>query len=186
VLLIFIPTTTCSSCLFADFAIPHSSLTFHSFLDIQLYNGLLSAVSIPVFGYFINTKLKPIELTPTTIKTTEITAGINDKKKGEPPPKLQTLNHDEAQARKVLQKLHEAMETEQLYLSHKCNLQLVSEHTGIPIHRISGTINHFSQCTFTDFVNKYRVEHVCRILLRFIDTFSGWFYCTPETNRHVD
>jgi len=73
-------------------------------------------------------------------------------------------NTEEEQVLKVLQKLHEVMTTEQLYLANKCNLKLISEHTGIPEYRISNTINHFTEYTFTDFVNKYRVDHVCRIL----------------------
>jgi len=56
------------------------------------------------------------------------------------------------------------METRQLYLSPKCTKQYLSEHTGIAAHRISGIINTYTDGTFTDFVNKYRVEHACRII----------------------
>lgn len=142
VLLLFLPSTACISCLFANFTIPEFDLTLDTFLDLQLYNGMLCVVSIPTFGYFIRTQ----------IKTTPI------------PSEAKLNATDEEQARKILQKLHEVMETEQLYLSNKCNQKLVSEHTGIPVYRISGTINTFYKCSFTDFVNKYRVEHVCRIL----------------------
>lgn len=117
---------------------------------------MLGVVSIPGFGYFISTKLQPTETIPTA-KRSENAAGL-------PITKLTGNPDDDEQARKVIQHLHEVMITEQLYLSNKCTLLLVSEHTGIPVHRISGTINHFTEYTFTDFVNKYRVEHVCRIL----------------------
>ena len=168
VLLLFFPTTACITCLFANFSVPEFHLTLHTFMDIQLYNGLLSAVSVPAFGYFIHNKLRPIQYTSAKVKVPDKagaqTTEINDDSKREQATQLQSVNPDEVQARKVLQKLHEVMETEQLYLSKKCNLQLVSEHTGIPVHRISITLNTFSEYSFTDFVNKYRVEHVCRIL----------------------
>jgi AraC-like DNA-binding protein len=161
VLLLFFPSTVCISCLFANFTIPEFNLTLNTFRDIQLYNGLLSVVSIPTFGYFIQNQLKPTDSNSAAKRNAPDKPGENSitsaalEATGDP---------DEQQTRKILQKLQAVMETEQLYLSNKCNLQLVSEHTGIPVHRISITINTFSGCSFTDFVNKYRVEHVCRIL----------------------
>ncbi|MDD4993693.1 MAG: helix-turn-helix domain-containing protein [Paludibacter sp.] len=156
VLFIFFPSITCVSCLYASFSVPEFDLTFDTFFDIQLYNCMLGVVSIPGFGYFISTKLQPTETSPTA-KRSENAAGL-------PITKLTGNPDEDEQARKVIQHLHEVMITEQLYLSNKCTLLLVSEHTGIPVHRISGTINHYTEYTFTDFVNKYRVEHVCRIL----------------------
>lgn len=137
ILLLFLPVAACSSCLFVCFSVQEFDLTLPAFLHLQCYNGLLCAITLPAFGYFIHHKLSP------------------SKPKGTP---------DEKQARKTLQKLHDVMKTEQLYLSQKCNLLLVSDHTGIPVHRISHIINAYTEGSFTDFVNKYRVEHVCRIL----------------------
>jgi len=160
-LLYYIPTTAGITCMFVTFTVPDFKLSLPSFVQLQFYNGLLSIISIPTFGYFIDTKLRPTKFTSATKLNIPNNIQPNT---ATPPLSKGTENSDEEQARKVLQRLHEVMTTEQLYLSTKCNLQLVSEHTGIPVHRISNTINHFSECTFTDFVNKYRVEHVCRIL----------------------
>jgi AraC-like DNA-binding protein len=156
VLSLFFPAIACVSCFYVRFSVPEFDLTLDTSIDIQLYNCMLGVVSIPGFGYFISTKLQPTETNPTTKKSENAAGLLITKLTGNPD--------DDEQARKVLQHLHEAMTTEQLYLSNKCNLQLVLEHTGIPVHRISNTINHFTEYTFTDFVNKYRVEHVCRIL----------------------
>jgi len=160
-LLYYIPTTACITCMFVTFTVPEFKLSVHTFVELQFYNGLLSIISIPTFGYFIDTKLRSSKISSATKLNTPHNMRTNTTI---PPLSKTTENSEEAQARKLLLQLHEVMITEQLYLSNKCNLQLVSEHTGIPVHRISNTINHFSECTFTDFVNKYRVEHVCRIL----------------------
>jgi AraC-like DNA-binding protein len=161
VLLLFFPVSAVVSWLFAGFSVPGFNLTLDTFCTLQLYNCVLSMISIPTFGYFIQNKLKPAEVisaakqkVPDKIRENTVSSPISNG----------TGNSGEEQAGKVLQMLHEVMITEQLYLSNKCNLRLVSEHTGIPEYRISNTINQFSECTFTDFVNKYRVEHVCRIL----------------------
>ena len=168
VLLLFFPTAACISCLYAVFSVPDFQLTFHTFMDVQFYNFLLSVVSVPPFGYLVHHKLSPTR--PTSDGHTEPAKASVPKaertdggKEQQTDPFRSNLPDDE-QARKLLQKLHEIMEAEQLYLLKKCNLQLVSDRTGIPVHRISHTINHFSGGTFTDFVNKYRVERVCRIL----------------------
>lgn len=55
VLLIFFPATACISCLFANFSVEEFDLTLDTFMDIQLYNGVLGVVSFPAFGYFIHT-----------------------------------------------------------------------------------------------------------------------------------
>jgi len=79
-------------------------------------------------------------------------------------PSTSRLNINELQAQIILQKLNEVLETQQLYLSKKCSLQQVASCSGIPAHRVSRAINGYSECNFTDIINKYRVEHICRIL----------------------
>jgi len=148
-LLFYIPTTACCTYLFADFSVQGFELSLSSFFELQFYNGILGMISIPLFGYFVDNRLNPIN-----------TARRRARKEN----KDSAVNINEQQARDVLQKLHDAMETRQLYLSPKCTKHYLSEHTGIAAHRISGIINTYTDGTFTDFVNKYRVEHACRIL----------------------
>ncbi len=169
VLMFFFPAITGSSCLYAQLAVPEFELTMDTFLDILLYNGTLSFLSVPTFGFFIDKKLipsqpKPLIILPRAIepkKPIELPKSIESKEK----TKSNSQSHlTEEQALKILQKLKELMETQQLYLSHKCNLQYVADRSGIPRHRISDSINNFSDDNFHDFVNRYRVEHACRLL----------------------
>ena len=148
-LLLFIPLTACSTFLFAGFTAPGFKPDLPYFIHLQQYNILLSGLSIPSFGFFVHARLNPITLA---------------KRRKRKEKKASLLTQEGQQAHDVLQKLHDAMETRQLYLSPKCTKHYISEHTGIAPHRISGTINTYTDGTFTDFVNKYRVEHACRII----------------------
>jgi len=73
-------------------------------------------------------------------------------------------NISEEEAHNILLKLSEVLESEELYLSKKCDLQLLTHYSKIPRHHISFVINTYSEYNFTDFINKYRVDHVCRLL----------------------
>ena len=148
-LLLFIPLTACSTFLFAGFTAPGFKPNLSYFIHLQQYNILLSGLSIPSFGFFVYARLNPQTIA---------------KRRKRKEQKASLLMQEEQQAHEVFQKLHDEMETHQLYLSPKCTKQYLSEHTGIAAHRISGTINRYTDGTFTDFVNKYRVEHACRIL----------------------
>jgi AraC-like DNA-binding protein len=77
------------------------------------------------------------------------------------PPKI---NISEQQAHIILLKLNEILEREQLYLSKKCSLSQLTQCSDIAVHHISTAINSYSAYNFSDFVNKYRVDHVCRLL----------------------
>ena len=148
-LLLFIPLTACSTFLFAGFTAPGFKPNLSYFIHLQQYNILLSGLSIPSFGFFVYARLNPQTIA---------------KRRKRKEQKASLLMQEEQQAHEVFQKLHDEMETHQLYLSPKCTKQYLSEHTGIAAHRISGTINTYTDGTFTDFVNKYRVEHACRII----------------------
>jgi len=148
-LLVCFPATACSTFLFAVFSVPGFEPSLHSFIHLQPHNILLSVVSIPTFAYFVDSRLNPATIA---------------RRRKRKEKNASWLTREEQQARRTLQKLHTLMETEQLYLSPKCSLQLVSGHSGIAEHRISAAVNNFTEYTFTDFVNKYRVEHVCRVL----------------------
>ena len=188
VFLFFFPTITGLSCLYAYFTVPGLKLTPVILGDILLYNGTLSFMSVPTFGFYVDKKLipsrpiqlfvytqpvvpkepivttKPVEFTPT-IETIELTQAIEPNLPAEPKEKTKSKSQlTEEQALKILQQLNELMETEQLYLSVKCKLEYVAVHSGIPKHRISEAINNFSDDNFSDFVNRYRVKYACRLL----------------------
>ena len=79
-------------------------------------------------------------------------------------PFVRKLNISEEEAHNILLKLSEVLESEELYLSKKCDLQQLTHYSKIPRHHISFVINTYSEYNFTDFINKYRVDHVCRLL----------------------
>jgi AraC-like DNA-binding protein len=176
VLLFYFPFITCGNCLYADFTIPEFELTLHTFLDFLLYNGTLSFVTIPALGFYVDTKLQPKQPIGLT-EPDHVSELISHAQVVEPPQAIEptlstepkentksTLHLTEEQELKILQILHTVMETEQLFLSNKCSEQKVATHTNIPLHHISYAINTYSEYNFNDFVNKYRVEQVCRIL----------------------
>jgi len=148
-LMIFIPVTALITYLYACCEIPEYKPGLQSFVQLQYYNMLMSLVSIPTFGYFVDTRLNPY------------TKDLRRKRKeyNEAHPNL-----SEQKAQHLLQKLHHVMETEQLYLSDKCNLDSVAKKLDISVHHLSYAINTYSDYNFNDFVNKYRVEHACLIL----------------------
>ena len=146
-MLLFIPITACSTFLFVYFTVPEFELSLSSFLQLQLYNITLSALSIPTFGFFIDKRLNSNSLALRNWKRQRVGKMMN-----------------ELQAGEILLMLRQAMETQQLYLSPKCSLQLVSDKTGTPYYLISEAVNSYSGYSYTDFVNKYRVEHACRVL----------------------
>jgi AraC-like DNA-binding protein len=162
VLLCWIPTTAVSTCLFAGISIPEFELSLPAILELEFYNFVLSGVSFPTFGYFVDRKFKTISATESTKLPERETES-----KPEPKsiPKLKSnLNLTEMQSHNILQTLHNVMETEQFYLSKKCSEQQVATCTNIPLHHISYTINTFTGLTFSNYLNKYRVEHACRML----------------------
>ncbi len=188
VFLFFFPGITCLSCLYAYFTVPGLKLTPDILWDILLYNGTLSLMSVPTFGFYVDKKLmparpiqlfaythpvvpkepivttKPFEFTPT-IEPIELTQAIEATLPGKPKEKTKSRSQfTEEKALKILQQLNELMETEQLYLSVKCKLEYVAVHSGIPKHRISEVINNLSDKNFPDFINEYRCKHACGLL----------------------
>jgi len=99
VLLCFVPVTACSTLLFAGCSVHHLKLDLPSFIHLQPYNILFSSLSIARFGFFVNTRPNPVAI---------------DKRKEK---NASLLPQEEQRAQAVLQILHEAMETQQLYLS---------------------------------------------------------------------
>jgi len=164
VLLCWIPPTAVSTCLFAGISVPEFELSLTTILQLQFCNFILSLISIPTFGCFIDKKLIPVpSIEP--FELIELAPAIEPTLLAEPKENTKTKSHlTEEQALKILQQLNELMETRQLYLSTTCLEQKVASCTNIPVHHISYVINTFTPYSFNDFVNKYRVKHACRIL----------------------
>jgi AraC-like DNA-binding protein len=81
-----------------------------------------------------------------------------------PLPVESKSNISEQQAHIILLKLNDILERDQLYLSKKCSLSQLAQCSDIAAHHISTAINSYSTYNFSDFINKYRVDHVCRLL----------------------
>ncbi len=56
------------------------------------------------------------------------------------------------------------MQKEKPYLNEDCNLQFISEQTGISGHHLSNILNSKLKKSFSDFVNEYRIEESKEIL----------------------
>lgn len=147
-LLFYIPVAAFSTYVFSGFAVPDFELSLPSFIELQYYNGILSAISIPVFGYFVDTRLNPAKVAQRVARKENRESGIR---------------LTEPQAQQILHTLHEAMETQQLYLSRKCSVQYVAAGCAIPAHHISWVINTYCNKNFSDFVHEYRCRHACRL-----------------------
>ena len=183
VFLFFFPTITGLSCLYAYFTVPGLKLTPVILGDILLYNGTLSFMSVPTFGFYVDKKLipsrpiqlfvytqpvvpkepivttKPVEFTPT-IETIELTQAIEPNLPAEPKEKTKSKSQlTEEQALKILQQLNELMETQQLYLSKDCNIQYVSKRMGIQAYQLSKIINSYTGKNISGYVNEYRCRH---------------------------
>ena len=148
---IYIPATALITYVFASTQIPDFRPGLLSFIQLQYYNLLISMVSIPTFGYFVDTRLNPI--------TIDRRRSRREFRESHP-----NLSEQQTQTQKILQRLHHAMETEKLYLTTECTLEYVSKRLNIPLHQLSYVINSQTAYNFNDFRNKYRVEEACRIL----------------------
>jgi len=60
-------------------------------------------------------------------------------------------------------RLIETMEISPVYLSSTCTLKELAEASGIPLHHLSKLINSHQNMNFSEFINKYRVLHACKL-----------------------
>jgi AraC-like DNA-binding protein len=153
-LLVYIPATAVSTYLFAYSTVQGFELSLPSFVELQSLNSMLTAISAPTFGYFIDTRLA----TTPPIAPPKPPSDMPTNKKSSRP------NLTEQQAHTILQQLGEAIETRQLHLLNKCSLQQVSTSSGIPVHHISYVVNTHYRKSFTDYINEFRCKEACRML----------------------
>lgn len=67
------------------------------------------------------------------------------------------LSKSKAQA--LQDKLDELMNTQKIYLDPTLNLQQLSDRLGITPHQVSQLLNQFCGESFSDFINRYRVDY---------------------------
>ncbi|MDR3653105.1 MAG: helix-turn-helix domain-containing protein [Paludibacter sp.] len=58
------------------------------------------------------------------------------------------------------------MELRKPYLKEDCNIQTVSEQTGISVHHISNILNNHINKSFPDFINEYRINEAKKMLCK--------------------
>jgi AraC-like DNA-binding protein len=58
---------------------------------------------------------------------------------------------------KTIKTLQKTMETDLLYLDNALDLNMLSQHTDIPVKTLSAVLNQHLKLSFNDFVNHYRV-----------------------------
>lgn len=72
----------------------------------------------------------------------------------------------EEEARSVMEKMNEYMETEKPYLKSDLSIQDLSDALNFPVHTISEVSNGLMGQNFFDYVNNYRVEEFKRLASR--------------------
>lgn len=170
ILLFFFPTITCGTCLYVNFTVPDFELTVDSMLDVLLYNSTLSCLSIPTFGFFIDKKFKSIPPPVPSFHSKHTLETVPPFGSMLPvPPKDSTKSKShltEEQALNIIARLHVLMETDQLYLSKKCNEVQVSLISNFAVHHISEALNTYNHKNFSEFISEYRCKHACELLVR--------------------
>ena len=64
------------------------------------------------------------------------------------------------ESKKIINKIHDIMNTEKLYKNPELNIKNVAERLSIPRCYLSYIINNYSGINFCDFINNYRIKEV--------------------------
>ena len=67
-------------------------------------------------------------------------------------------------AKSILKKIKEYFEKEKAYRNSELRLGEVATQTGLSTHQISQVLNEFAGVTFSDFVNRYRLQEAKSLL----------------------
>ena len=76
------------------------------------------------------------------------------------------LPDEKSEYTSVFSELDKLLTTNQWFLTPRLTLNQVSELTGLQSRDISRAINLCADTSFNDYINRYRVEHVCQSLVR--------------------
>jgi Transcriptional regulator containing an amidase domain and an AraC-type DNA-binding HTH domain len=92
--------------------------------------------------------------------------GLSMQHSTEAPANIESrLKIKDQQLEIYLDKVQEIMETTPIYLSPTCTINDLAKSSNIPPHHLSKVINSHEKMNFNDFINKYRVEHACNLLV---------------------
>jgi|GEM_PF-1425634 len=68
-------------------------------------------------------------------------------------------------AHKIIEHIHQLFETEQLFLSPKLSLKMVSQKIGVTPRELSQAVNQELQQNFSEFVNAFRIQRAKTLLV---------------------
>lgn len=128
-----------------------------SFFDIgwaDSFSNLFFCIVIYVFGY-------------RAIQQPEIFSDLEPEAMPEdsdislvhPLAKYEKSGLTEERARKLLERLDDLMSTEKIFLNPSLNLQQLAVRLEIPPHQLSQLLNQFKGESFSDFINRHRVDY---------------------------
>ncbi|MBN1498818.1 MAG: AraC family transcriptional regulator [Spirochaetes bacterium] len=115
---------------------------------INLMGGLISFASISIFMFMF--------------KYPDIFTAIADSGVIRPRGRTYLENCDAAG---LVLKLHEYMQMEKPYCDESLTMPVLAEEIGITVHQLSELLNTYENKNFSVFINQYRVEEACRLLL---------------------
>ncbi|KML69148.1 helix-turn-helix domain-containing protein [Pectobacterium peruviense] len=124
-------------------------------LDIAFNNGSHAATIITVFHIVMLAILAMLIVTHSARSQTELI--VTHDQKPEAPP----ATDDEHQLAKTLD---DFIRTHALYTDPSMTLQRLSRRMGIPLRRLSETINRVHGRNFSQVINEYRIEEAKRLL----------------------
>ncbi|THF47408.1 AraC family transcriptional regulator [Flavobacterium supellecticarium] len=132
-----------------------------SLLPGMIIYGAMLFVSFLIFKYSINNLL--------------VKAGVDEESEESVPISAPRQYQKSALTVEILreyeQKLNTIMETEQVFLDTELSLESLSRKVKIPKHHLTQLFNTKINQTFYQYINMYRINHSCKLLLE-----------EPETN----
>lgn len=132
-----------------------------SLLPGMIIYGAMLFVSFLIFKYSINNLLAQVGVEEELEETVPISA----------PRQYQKSALTAEILREYEQKLNTIMETEQVFLDTELSLESLSRKVKIPKHHLTQLFNTKINQTFYQYINTYRINHSCKLLLE-----------EPETN----
>ena len=72
---------------------------------------------------------------------------------------------EKEQSQRIASKIDAVMGQKQLYLKSDISLSLLAEAVGSPANYVSQTLNQTMECNFFDYINRWRIEAACPMIL---------------------
>lgn len=148
-------------------------------LNVYSYTGIILVAYVFGIGYFgygqksifvdFDAEITPqfaiaSEIKPLT-KTIKVEALKKEKRENETKKsRYQKSGLKDSESHHLILKLNEFMETEKPFLDCELNLKMLAEAIDVSPHNISQVLNEHHGQNFFDYINKYRVDEVKRLL----------------------